>query len=228
MPERCRAENSEISMVARVVDVLPGSGEEVRVSVDFATGDRTQIPVPWSACDGDRVLINGEDAQGTERDDRTEYSITYDGSGPETVTVELDRANQSEVVSAEVTRPPRFEILAPGFGETLSRSEDHLLEWGPPDDGGQMQIELQEELGGGRCVVTDVEEHDYKGVGGIRVEDDGNWIIPGGVLTNDGDLRCEARYVMSRFVQGEYPEAFASGGFVEAQVLRIVVFESVP
>ena len=102
------------------------------------------------------------------------------------------------------------------------------LAWQPPADGEEMQVELQEELGGGRCIVSDNVEHDYKGQGGVRVDDTGTWTVPGGVLTNDGDLRCDARYVLRRFSPGDYPEGLAEGGFVQAEVLRIVLFESVP
>lgn len=227
-PDRCKVGNDELSMVVRAVDLLPEAGEEVRVGVDFATGDRSQLPISWKMCDGDRILINGEDARETQQEDRIEYTLTLDGSVGETITVELDRANEDEVVTASVERPPRFDVLTPEPGASISRSEDLVFTWEPANDGGEMQIELQEELGGGRCIVSDNPDHDYKGVGGVRVEDKGLWTVPGGVLTNDGDLRCDARYVLSRFSRGEYPEALAPGGFVEAQVLRIVLFESVP
>ncbi len=227
-PDRCKVANDELSMVVRAVDLRPESGEEVRVAVDFATGDRTQIPISWAICEGDRVLINGQDARETEQEDRTEYTLTLGGDAGETITVELDRASEDAVVEASVQRPPRFDVLTPEAGASLSRSEPVVISWEPGFEGGEMQIELQEELGGGRCIVSDDLEHDYKGVGGVRVDDSGMWTIPGGVLTNNGDLRCDARYVLSRFSRGDYPEALAPGGFVEAQVLRIVLFESIP
>jgi len=215
-------------MVLRAVDLLTEDGEEVRVGVDFATGDRAQLPISWSKCEGDRILINGEDAHETEQDFGTEYTRTLDGSLGEEITVELDRANEDEVITASVQRPPRFEVLAPEPGAIISRSETLEFSWDPPDEGGELQIELQEELGGGRCIVSEDLEHDYKGVGGVRVDDTGIWTIPSGTFTNDGDLRCDARYVMSRFSSGDYPEGLAAGGFVEAQVIRFVLFESIP
>ena len=227
-PDRCKVGNDELSMVVRAVDLLAQDGEEVRVGVDFATGDRSQISVSWKMCDGDRLLINGEDARETQQGDQIEYTLTLDGGLSETITVELDRASEDEVISASVERPLRFDLLTPEPGVSLSRSEDVVVTWAPADAGGEMQIELQEELGGGRCIVSDEPDHDYKGVGGVRVADEGRWTIPGGTLTNDGYLRCDARYVLSRFSRGEYPEALAAGGFVEAEVLRIVLFESVP
>lgn len=228
-PDRCRAGNDELSMVLRAVDLRTDDGEEVRVAVDFATGDRSAIPISWAKCDGDRVLINGQDARESVQEDRTEYTLTLDGEdGGETITVELDRATEDEVISASVNRPPRFEMTAPEPGAEISRSEPTELAWEPAAEGGEMQVELQEELGGGRCIVSDDVEHDYKGQGGVRVEDTGTWTVPAGVLTNEGELRCDARYVLRRFSAGEYPEGLAAGGFVEAQVLRIVLFESVP
>ncbi len=227
-PDRCKLGNDELSMIVRAVDVRPESGEEVRVTVDFATGDRSQIALSWALCDGDRVLINGQDARETEQEDRTEYALTLEDGAGETVTVELDRASEDDVIQASVERPARFDVLTPEPGASLSRSEPLQISWAPELEGGQMQIELQEELGGGRCIVSENVDHDYKGVGGVRVDDSGAWTIPGGTLTNDGDLRCDARYLLSRFSRGDYPQALAPGGFVEAQVLRIVLFESVP
>lgn len=227
-PDRCRVGNDEISMVLRAVDLRTDDGEEVRVAVDFATGDRSAIPISWSTCDGDRILINGQEATEADQNGRTEYTRTLDGDDGEEITVELERANEDDVVTASVERPPRFEMLAPEPGLEVSRSEPIELAWEPANEGGEMQVELQEELGGGRCIVSDDIEHDYKGQGGVRVDDTGMWTVPGGVLTNDGELRCDARYVLRRFSRGDYPEALAEGGFVEAQVLRIVLFESVP
>lgn len=215
-------------MVLRAVDLRTDDGEEVRVGVDFATGNRGAISIQWAKCDGDRILINGQEARETEQGDRTEYTRTLDGDDGETVTVELDRATEDDVISASVERAPRFEMTAPEPGVEVSRSEPIELAWEPAAEGGEMQVELQEELGGGRCIVSDDVEHDYKGQGGVRVPDTGSWTVPAGVLTNDGELRCDARYVLRRFSSGDYPEGLAEGGFVEAQVLRIVLFESVP
>ena len=227
-PDRCRVGNDELSMVLRAVDLQTDDGEEVRVAVDFATGDRGTIPISWAKCDGDRVLINGQDARETKQEDRTEYTLTLDGDDGETVSIELERATEDELIEASVQRPPRFEMTAPEPGLEVSRSEPIELAWEPPAEGGEMQVELQEELGGGRCIVSEDVEHDYKGQGGVRVDDTGTWTVPAGVLTNDGELRCDARYVLRRFSRGDYPEGLAEGGFVEAQVLRIVLFESTP
>lgn len=224
-PDRCKLDNDELSMVARVVDF----GAAVRVEIDLAEGERSQIPIPWRTCDGDRILVNGQDTSELAKDDRTEYVRTFEGEAPETINIEIDRAgDQFDVVEASVMRPPPFEITGPANGDTLARSEEHLLTWAPPREGEQMQIELREEIGGGLCIVTALEEHDYKGEGGVRVDDDGDWRIPAGVLTNDGVDECRASYSLRRFEQGEYPEAFAAGGFVEAEVVRIVAVRSTP
>ncbi len=222
-PKNCTLGNDELTMVARAIDV----GPLVRVEVDFSSRDDGDVPIPWTRCENDRILVNGEEAKETVKDDRTEYSVRFDVDPPRTITVELDRAEQDEV-TASVTRPEAFEILEPETSAVLSRSEDIVLTWAPPLEDAQMQVELMEEIGGGRCIVTEDVEHDYKGVGGVRVEDKGRWTIPAGVFTNDGESECQARYVLSRFNQGEYPSELAEGGFIEAQVLRMRLFESVP
>lgn len=226
-PDRCALGNDELSMVVTATDLLTEDGEEVRVAVNIAYGERTQLPTWWTTCDGDRVLINGEEAREIDQDDRTDYTLFLDGDAGEVVTVELDRADE-DLVTASVERPPRFEILTPEPGASLSRSEQTQITWAPPADGEQMQIQVLEELGGGRCILSEDPDHDYKSIGGVRVDDVGQWTIPPGVLANDGDLRCDARYLLRRFSRGDYPEALAPGGFVQAEVLRILVFESVP
>jgi hypothetical protein len=228
MPERCRVGNGDLSMVVRAVDLYGEDGEEVHVTVDFATGDRAYLPIPWSICEGDKVQINGEDARESQQDGFTVYTRAFPGDVGETITIELNRANEDDPIEASVERAPRFEVMSPEPGAALSRSEEIVLTWEPPLEGGEMQIELLEELGGGRCIVTDDPEHDYKGFGGVRVPDTGSWTIPASTLANEGELRCSARYVLRRFSRGEYPSNLAPGGFVEAQSLRLLLFESAP
>ena len=95
-------------------------------------------------------------------------------------------------------------------------------------DGVGVQRAGERDLGGGPVRAVAPCEGD---LGRLELRDDDviyDVTIPAGTLTNDGDLRCDARYVFSRFSRGDYPEELAPGGFVEAQVLRIVLFESTP
>ncbi len=222
-PDRCKVENEELSMVARVID----NGVTVRAEVDFATGERGELSVPWQRCENDRVRINGEDATEKVEAERVEYSVTLDVGAAAEFEFTLARDGYSPV-SARVAMPPAFTVSEPMAGQPISRGRDVTILWEPPNPEGQMQIELIEEVGAGICIVTEKEGHEYKRPGGIRVEDVGEWLVPGSAIGGDPQADCEARYVLKRFSQGDYPAALDPGGFVEAQVLRTIVFTSTP
>jgi hypothetical protein len=222
-PDRCKVPNDELSMVARVVD----NGVTVRAEADFATGERGELSVPWQRCENDRVEINDESATETVETERVEYSLTLDVGVATAFEFVLARED-FDPVRATVALPPTFEVLEPAAGQAISRGSDVTLLWQPPNPGGEMQIELVEEVGAGICIVTETEGHEYKRPGGIRVEDDGDWLVPGTAISGDPQMDCEARYVLERFSAGEYPSALDPGGFIEAQVVRTIVFISTP
>ena len=222
-PDRCKVGNDELSMVAHAID----NGVTLRAAVDYATGERGELSVPWERCENDRVEINGEPATETVEAERVEYSITLDVGAATEFVFTLAR-DGLDPVSGRVALPPAFAVIEPASGQPISRGTDLMILWDPPNPGGEMQIELVEEVGAGICIVTETEGHEYKRPGGIRVEDDGNWLVPGSAIGGDPQADCEARYDLNRFAQGEYPSALDPGGFIEAQVLRTIVFTSTP
>jgi hypothetical protein len=222
-PDRCKVMSDELSMVARVVD----NGVTVRAAVDFATGERGELSVPWERCENDRVQINGETAMETVESEQVEYSLTLDVGAATAFEFRLAREDFDPVV-ATVELPPTFEVVEPAPGQPISRGADVTIRWQPPNPGGEMQIELAEEVGAGVCIVAETEGHEYKRPGGIRVEDDGEWLVPATAIGGDPQADCDARYVLNRFAQGDYPSALDPGGFIEAEVLRTIVFTSTP
>jgi hypothetical protein len=223
-PRSCTVDTSELSMVARVVD----NGVTVRAEVDFMTGERGDVAVPWQRCDDDRVEINGRTAIETVKDERVEYSLTLDVGAATSFEFLLAREVDDQAVVASVDLPPSFEVLAPEPGITIARTEDVLIRWEPANAGGQLSIELVEEIGDGICIMTLDEGHEYKHPGGVRVDDTGEWLVPGTAIHGDPQAGCEARYILNRYNLGEYPAALADGGFLEAQVTRNVLFHSTP
>lgn len=208
-------------MIARVVD----NGVTVRAEMDLATGVRGELAVPWTNCSGDRLRINGRDTTRARKAGRVEYSAIFDASTRD-FEFELDRVRHAQILTS-VRLPDSFEITAPSPTEAVSRAAGNTIAWTPPGTG-TVRIEMAEEIGGGLCVLTDNPEHNYKAQGGVEVEDTGQWEVPAGVIASETDEVCDARYMVSRFAQGSYPEALAEGGFVEAQVLRAVVIVSEP
>ena len=163
------------------------------------------------------------------KDERVEYSLTLDVGAATSFEFLLAReVDDGATVVASVDLPPTFEVIAPEAGVTIPRTEDVMIQWDPPNPGGELAIELVEEIGDGICIITETEEHEYKRPGGVRVEDDGDWLVPGTAIAGDPQSSCEARYILNRYSLGEYPDALATGGFLEAQVTRNVLFNSTP
>lgn len=222
--QSCDFDTKAIKLVAEVVD----DGITVRAEASFRADEGAQSTA-IELCEDDTLTINGDPPIETIKLDRVAYSVTRDFEGaPRNYTFELVRSDKDEVVETQVVLPAVFEILDPAAGETLARSEETHITWDPPEPEGEMQIEVEEMLGGGICVKTEMAEHDYKRLGGIRVEDSGSWKIPPDVLTTDLEEPCEAAYKLTRSNPGEYPEAFQRGGFVEGRVQRTVGFELAP
>jgi hypothetical protein len=222
--QSCDFETGAMKLVAEVVD----NGHTVRAEASFRSEDGAVV-TPIELCEDDILTINGQEPIETIKLDRVTYSLTQDfEDAPRDFLFELVRDARDEVVEARVTLPGAFEILSPANGESLSRADEVDLTWEPPEPEGEMQIEIEEMLGGGICIETRTEGHDYKRHGGIRVEDGGTWKIPAGTLTSELDEPCDAVYKLTRAATGEYPEALDRGGFVEGRVQRMVGFESTP
>lgn len=220
----CDFGTDAINIVAEVVD----DGVTVRAEASFKSG-RGAYATPVELCDDDTLTINGEDPVETFKLDRVVYSVTHEvADAPRDYVFELDRGARDEVIEVRSTLPPTFEILTPMADEMVSRAADVLVTWEPSAPDGEMQIEIEEDIGGGLCIVTATPEHDYKRLGGIRVPDDGNWTIPAGALSSDAAEPCEASYALTRTAIGDYPEAFEPGGFVEARLRRSVAVVSTP
>jgi hypothetical protein len=220
----CDFETKSMKLVAEVVD----NGAIVRAEASFRSEDGGVV-TPIELCEDDILTINGAPPIETIKLDRVTYSVTQDfDEAPRDFVFELDRDGRDEVVEAKVTLPDAFVISSPAEGQSLSRSEEVDLTWDPPAPEGEMQIEIEEMLGGGICIKSEVEGHDYKRHGGIRVEDSGLWKIPAGTLSTDLEGPCNAAYKLTRSAPGAYPEALDRGGFVEGRVHRTVGFESAP
>lgn len=222
--QSCDFETRAMKMVAEVVD----DGITVRAEASFRSEDGAVV-TPIELCEDDTLTINGQALTETIKLDRVVYSITQDfEDAPRSFVFELVRDGRDEVVETRVDLPGAFDILTPAQGQSLSRSEEVDITWEPPEPEGEMQIEIEEMLGGGICITTEMGDHDYKRHGGIRVEDDGMWKIPAGALTTELEEPCDATYKLTRSATGAYPEALDRGGFVEGRVQRTVGFESAP
>jgi hypothetical protein len=222
--QSCEFETGAMKLVAEVVD----NGATVRAEASFRS-EAGGVVTPIELCEDDILTINGQPPIETIKIDRITYSRTLDlEDAPRTFVFELVREERDEVVEAAVTLPEMFAIVFPSEGESLSRSEDVDLTWDPPAPDSEMQIEIEETLGGGVCIATDANGHDYKRHGGIRVADTGLWKIPADVLSSELDEPCNAAYKLTRSTTGTYPEQLDRGGFVEGRVQRTVGFESAP
>lgn len=220
--DSCEVPTDEMSMVGLVVD----NGPTVRAEVDFESGQRDGLGLPLRLCDDDELFINGDEPRESERGPGFVYSLTIEDGSVRDFEFELKRNDRDEVITLDVSLADAFDITSPVPGAQLSRMEDLVVIWEPADPGGMMRIELEEEIGGGICLTTDQEEHAYKELGGIEVDDAGMWTIPAGVVT--GQAECVGRYRLSRFTDGEYPSKLGPGGHLEAQVLRLIDFTSIP
>lgn len=217
----------EISMVATVVD----DGDTVRAEADFESGDRSGPGSPLRLCKDDKLTINGDKPERAKKGDRWVYSITVTDptSAPRKWTFHLDRKRDGSPIESTVELPPPFQITAPTAQEQISRAADYGVTWQPPNAGGTMQLELDEEVGAGICLQTTMMDQDYKRQGGVQVDDTGTWTITANAVTaTDAGADCNAQLRLSRVVDGKYPDALDIGGLVEARVSRFVEIVSAP
>lgn len=222
--EGCDVPLRELSMIATVVD----SGPVVRAEVDFASGERSGLSIPYRRCPSDRILINGTDAHETSKTERIEYSLTGLAEvSPREYRFELLRDGDPPTV-ATVTLPEPFTVTFPGPESALPQAEDTQLRWEPPAPADEMRILLFEEIGGGLCLTTPLEDHDYKATIGVRVADEGSWIVPAGAVTSPSGVTCDARFEFKRYSYGSYPATLDPDGFLEGSVVRSVDFLSSP
>lgn len=221
--DACDVPSRELSMVATVVD----NGVNIYAEVDFGRGARDGAPGPFALCDSDELFIAGEDVERTDRSDRVVYSAALPSDAPRFVDFELRRP-EGERINFSIGLAPGFEITAPEAEAEVSRSQDFALTWSPAGDGGEIRIALAEEIGYGVCLETSTDNHLYKDVTGVSVEDSGTWNIP--ALTIEGGTRdkCDATYRLTRFTTPDYPPELHAGGLVEGRVERLVAFVSVP
>lgn len=220
--DTCGFDNDELSIVAVVVD----RGDVVRAEIDFEAGDRKVDTTPLAVCEDETLRINDRSPTRTDKPERIVYSASLDAAETRTVSFTLSRPDD-DTVNVSIDLPGAFDVTAPAAGQMLSRAADTVFTWDPPIPGGQMRIELGEEIGGGICIYTDEGDHHYKDIGGVDVPDDGQWTIPGGIVRSDEGGPCTASYTLKRIGPGEYPSSLSEGGFVEARVERTITFTSV-
>jgi hypothetical protein len=220
--DSCGVNTDAIALVATAVE----NGPKLRTEVELTREDALGVH-PLVLCDADVLHVDGHETERIDRPDHVIYSYTSDMVAARSVEVEL-RRDEGESVTFTIDVPPTFEVTAPVANSEVSRSSDFLLEWAPANPGNMMRIELAEEIGMGVCLETTVAEHDYKGLSGVDIEDDGNWNIPATVVDAGAREKCDATYRFTRLSTSEYPAALAAGGYVEGRVERIVAFVSVP
>jgi hypothetical protein len=218
----CGIPTERIQVVASAIQ----NGSTLRAEVEFST-DGGPGKDMLALCDKDQLTIAGAPAEVVVRPERVVYSYTREETGTPSLRFDLQREDETSV-GFTIDVPPAFEVTSPESAAEVSRSMDLLLEWAPPNPGESMRIELGEEIGNGVCLETDVAEHDYKGLSGVDIEDDGNWKIPADVIDSGARDRCEASYRFTRMLNSEYPSELADGGYLEGRVERIVAFVSVP
>lgn len=218
----CAVPTDEIQLLATAIQ----NGATLRAEVELSTnrGDGKEI---LSLCDDDELVIAGAKAESVVRPDRVVYSYTRDETGTPSLRFELERKGETSVAFT-VDVPAAFEITAPHPAAEVSRSTDLLLEWTPANPGELMRIELGEKIGDGVCLQTLDDDHDYKGLAGVEIEDDGSWNIPADTIDGGARDRCEATYRLSRRSNSAYPSELAEGGYLEGRVERMVAFVSVP
>lgn len=218
----CGVPTERIQVIATAIQ----SGSTLRAEVEFSTDGGPGKDV-LALCDKDTLTIAGIPAEAVERPERVIYSYTRDETSTPSLRFEFQREDETSV-GFTIDVPPAFEVTSPLPAAEISRSMDLVLEWAPPNPGQSMRIELGEEIGNGVCLETDVAEHDYKGLSGVDIEDDGNWKIPADVIDSGARDRCEASYRFTRMLNSEYPAELADGGYLEGRVERLVAFVSVP
>jgi hypothetical protein len=224
--DSCPVPTAEMAMVATVLD----NGTTVRAEVDFDSEDRGGAGFSLELCDDDVLTINGQDPEFREKSNRFEYSVTVDAaSAARSWVFRLERGNDNPSIEAKVELPPTFQVTSPVASQELSRAADFEFRWDPPQPGSLMQFELEEDIGGGMCILVDGAEHDYKRRGGVQVDDIGSWVVGAGSLgATEPDAFCNVRYKLSRIADGAYPDGLRQGGLLEAQVLRTLPLVSAP
>jgi hypothetical protein len=216
--DACEVATEDVSAVALVVD----SGWDIRASVDFEAGDRRGRNAPLRLCDSDRLTINGVEPEVIAKADRIEYAVTVPADGVRSFEFVLDRSAEGDRVTFGVELPPAFEILAPMEGDVVDPAAGQTIAWEPAVPGGELSIEIGEVIGGGECLVATTAGHTYEAAGGVRVEDDGEWTIPAGVVGSTSTQTCTLTYLLSRVTLARYPEALQGSGRVEARTERYV------
>ncbi len=218
----CGIPTERLQVVATAIQ----NGSTLRAEVEFSSDGGPGKDV-LALCDEDVLTIAGAPAEVVERPERVIYSYTREETGTPSLRFELQRKGETSV-GFTIDVPPAFEVTSPEPAAEVSRSMDLLLEWAPPNPGESMRIELGEEIGNGVCLETHVEAHDYKGLSGVDIEDDGDWKIPADVIDSGARDRCEASYRFTRVSNSAYPPELAEGGYLEGRVERLVAFVSVP
>lgn len=222
--DSCERSTDTISVVAHVVD----NGTDVRAEIDLDGSDRSSFPDPLELCEDDRLRIGGRAPKRTDRIDRVVYSVNFPlADAPRELEFEFDR-EEHDSVAFTIALPPAFVILTPQPTEAVPRGADYLMTWDPPNVGARMRIDITEKIGDGVCIDTPVDEHDYKSLGGVDVDDGGRWTVPANTLDSPIGGDCDAVYELTRFGDAPYPDAFSSGGYLESRVERAVPFVSTP
>lgn len=220
--DSCGVPTAELSLVATAVE----NGPTFRTEVDFSTKDSAGVH-GLALCEKDTILVDGHETEEIDRPDRVIYSYTSDMLDSRAVELEL-RREEGDSISFTIDIPPSFDVTAPTVAAEVSRSSDFILEWAPSNPGFMMRIALAEEVGNGVCLETLVAEHDYKGLSGVDIDDDGNWNIPATVLDAGARENCDASYRFTRLASAAYPGELLPGGYIEGRVERLVAFVSVP
>jgi hypothetical protein len=220
--DSCGVPTSDISVVGSAVE----NGPTFRTEVDFHTEDASGEHV-LVLCEDDELLIDGHEPERIDRPDRTVYAYTSEMATARSVEIEL-RRDEGDSITFTIDIPPSFEVTSPVLGAEVPRSTDFVLEWAPPNPGNLMRIALAEEVGNGVCLETTVQDHDYKGLAGVDIEDDGNWNIPAAAIDAGAREKCDAMYRFTRMSSSAYPAALRPGGFLEGRVERLIAFVSVP
>jgi len=222
--ESCTHATDSISVVAHLVD----NGTDVRAEIDFDGSDRSSFPDPLELCEDDRLEIGGRAPRRTDRIDRVVYSVNFPlADAPRELDFVLDR-KEHDSVEFSIALPPAFAVVAPTVDQPLSRAADFMLLWDPPNAGSSIRIGVAETIGDGVCIDTLLDEHDYKSLAGVDVDDSGSWTVPASSLESPIGGDCDAVYTFTRFGDAPYPDVFSAGGYLESRVERAVPFLSTP
>jgi hypothetical protein len=225
--DSCEIKTHGISVTAEVKD----DGTNVRAKAAFEAGDQSGVGTKLDLCDVDVFTINGNNPKRSEDGDSIDYSVSWPSAdAPPTYDFKFDRTEDGDLVEWSVDLPPQFDLTGPAGGD-ISRAEELELTWEPDNPDGTINIELEDEVGE-FCIATDMAGHDYMGVGGEDVADNGSRTIPVGAIGPHSDENvddsCPATFTLMREQGGTYPSELKEGGSVTALVVRGVDFTSVP